>query len=234
MTDEAFLRAIQSDPDDDTNRLVYADWLEERGDPRGEYLRLQALLAQTQSAQISSRLWELRAHIDLAWLTAVGKGRRFGDRRRFAVEVGEFYFPDRTNRRVDLWAASRWLTCDDHNVRVGQFRHSVEHTIGWLRSGPDLALPFPGLSPEETFGRLYEVDDGLRERFWGLLRWGPTTDNVSALLFRHRDHLVITFQFWRDTHPNPEERGVIFVAELPESELLEVLEQLRDALQDGR
>jgi hypothetical protein len=95
-------------------------------------------------------------------------------------------------------------------------------------------MPFPGLSPEETFHRLYEVDDGLRERFWGLLRWGPTTDNVSSLVFRRGDNLVITFRFWRDTHPNPEERGVIYVAELPESELLDVLEQLSDALAKGQ
>jgi uncharacterized protein (TIGR02996 family) len=228
MTDESgFLRAIHDDPNDDTTRLVYADWLEERADIRGEYLRLQ-----TQLPQNYQRLWELRNQIDLAWLTAVGKGRRFGDGRRFAVEVGEFYFPDRRTRRVDLWAAGRWLTCDDHNVNVGQFRSSVEHSIRWLRSGPDLTLPFPGLSPEETFRRLYEVDDDFRQHFWRLLHWGPTTDNVSALLFRREDHLVLTFRFERDTHPIPEERGVIFVAELPESELLGVLEQLRDALQE--
>jgi uncharacterized protein (TIGR02996 family) len=38
--DRGFLSAILERPDDDTRKLVYADWLEERGDPRGEYLRL--------------------------------------------------------------------------------------------------------------------------------------------------------------------------------------------------
>jgi uncharacterized protein (TIGR02996 family) len=33
--------AILDDPDDDGPRLVYADWLEERGDPRGTFIRLQ-------------------------------------------------------------------------------------------------------------------------------------------------------------------------------------------------
>ena len=42
---ESFVQAILSDPDDDGLRFVYADWLEERGDPRGEFLRLQYLLA---------------------------------------------------------------------------------------------------------------------------------------------------------------------------------------------
>ena len=38
---DAFLQVIQQTPDDDAPRLVYADWLEERGDPRGEFIRLQ-------------------------------------------------------------------------------------------------------------------------------------------------------------------------------------------------
>ncbi len=61
MTDEenAFLRAIRDNPDDRVVRLVYADWLDERGDPRGEYLRL------------SCRLAEVRDGIDQKWLEAV-------------------------------------------------------------------------------------------------------------------------------------------------------------------
>jgi uncharacterized protein (TIGR02996 family) len=43
--DEAFIQAILADPDDEATRLVYADWLDERDDPRGKYLRLQAQLA---------------------------------------------------------------------------------------------------------------------------------------------------------------------------------------------
>jgi uncharacterized protein (TIGR02996 family) len=35
----AFLAAIAENPDDPAYRLVFADWLEERGDPRGEWLR---------------------------------------------------------------------------------------------------------------------------------------------------------------------------------------------------
>jgi uncharacterized protein (TIGR02996 family) len=37
--DEAFLRAIVAKPDDDAPRLIYADFLEERNDPRGPALR---------------------------------------------------------------------------------------------------------------------------------------------------------------------------------------------------
>src|SRR3954466_14951956 len=48
MQDEAaFLRAMQEHPDDTTRRLVFADWLEERGDPRGELIRLLHTLTQS-------------------------------------------------------------------------------------------------------------------------------------------------------------------------------------------
>ncbi len=38
--ESAFLQAIRENPTDDTPRLIFADWLEERGDPRSEVLRL--------------------------------------------------------------------------------------------------------------------------------------------------------------------------------------------------
>lgn len=48
MTDAAFLQAIIEHPDDDGARLVYADWLEERGDPRGAFIRVQCELAKIE------------------------------------------------------------------------------------------------------------------------------------------------------------------------------------------
>jgi uncharacterized protein (TIGR02996 family) len=43
----AFLRAINAQPDDDTPRLVFADWLDENGDPaRAEFIRVQIALAR--------------------------------------------------------------------------------------------------------------------------------------------------------------------------------------------
>ncbi|MFI6082566.1 hypothetical protein ACIBBB_16580 [Streptomyces sp. NPDC051217] len=45
-----------------------------------------------------------------------------GDKDRFAAEVGEW---DHALRRVDLWAAGQWLTCDDNMAFVKQFRLAV-------------------------------------------------------------------------------------------------------------
>jgi uncharacterized protein (TIGR02996 family) len=40
MKEEAFLWGLREEPDDSALRLIFADWLEEQADPRGELLRL--------------------------------------------------------------------------------------------------------------------------------------------------------------------------------------------------
>src|SRR4051794_40761044 len=79
MKDEdALLNAILANPEDDALRQVYADWLEERGDPRGEFLRTEARLASLSKAKRSAgklraRLQELRAGIDGRWLALLDR-----------------------------------------------------------------------------------------------------------------------------------------------------------------
>jgi uncharacterized protein (TIGR02996 family) len=66
------LAAIYAQPDDDAPRLVYADALQERGDPRGELIALQIRLA-TETGEPAMRVRErelLREH-GSAWLGAL-------------------------------------------------------------------------------------------------------------------------------------------------------------------
>jgi uncharacterized protein (TIGR02996 family) len=66
MTDEAALiAAIRAAPDDDAPRLVYADWLTERGDPRGELITLQCRAGEEPDAVDRVRTL-LREH-GVAW-----------------------------------------------------------------------------------------------------------------------------------------------------------------------
>ncbi len=45
---DALLAAILAHPDEDTPRLVYADWLDEHNDPdRAEFIRVQVQLHNT-------------------------------------------------------------------------------------------------------------------------------------------------------------------------------------------
>jgi uncharacterized protein (TIGR02996 family) len=53
---EAFLRAIFDTPDDDTPRLVYADWLDEHGDPVfAAFIRLACEYARTPAEDVDRR-----------------------------------------------------------------------------------------------------------------------------------------------------------------------------------
>lgn len=79
-TEAAFEQAILDDPADDARRLVYADWLEERGDLRGEYLRVETALAKTDPADprygpLRERVSRLRNDVDRTWGTTFGPGR---------------------------------------------------------------------------------------------------------------------------------------------------------------
>jgi uncharacterized protein (TIGR02996 family) len=77
--DEAFVQAIAVNPNDDTLRLVYADWLEERGDLRGEYLRLDCLLdslpapPRSQRQRLEDRLADITGVVSSEWLEKVGR-----------------------------------------------------------------------------------------------------------------------------------------------------------------
>src|SRR2546421_19439 len=55
MHEQAFLQAMQENPDDTFLRLVFADWLEERGDQRGELIRLLHTLTQSTWQEVSDR-----------------------------------------------------------------------------------------------------------------------------------------------------------------------------------
>jgi uncharacterized protein (TIGR02996 family) len=72
--DEAFIRRIVAGPGDDTPRLVYADWLDERNDPRGAYLRAELAWAALEPRPAAPRkLRSLAADLDPVWVARVSR-----------------------------------------------------------------------------------------------------------------------------------------------------------------
>jgi uncharacterized protein (TIGR02996 family) len=69
MTEDDFLARIYAAPDDDEARLVYADWLQERRDPRGQLIALQfARLQQPASEPALAREQALLTLYRERWL----------------------------------------------------------------------------------------------------------------------------------------------------------------------
>jgi uncharacterized protein (TIGR02996 family) len=73
----ALLRAVIEHPDDDARRLVYADWLQQQGDPQGELIAVQIQLAHAtanERAELETRAKALLdAHAE-TWTAALGDG----------------------------------------------------------------------------------------------------------------------------------------------------------------
>ncbi len=82
-TEAALLRAIAAMPDEDTPRLVFADYLDEKGEPaasaRAEFIRLQVRAVRfahddPERAAVLQRTDELLAAWDVAWQQEVPTG----------------------------------------------------------------------------------------------------------------------------------------------------------------
>lgn len=80
MDDEKpFLRQLMADPDDLETRLVYADWLDERGDcDRAEFLRLECDLIRLEPTdlrylKLNERYQELHSRLDPRWLAMLDR-----------------------------------------------------------------------------------------------------------------------------------------------------------------
>ncbi len=101
MLEDAFLQDIVNNPEDEAVRLIYADWLEEQGNPRGEFIRVQCQLARwagdstdwREWAMITRNLKHLRqrekallAEHAPAWKTALGVAHLTVEFRRGFVE----------------------------------------------------------------------------------------------------------------------------------------------------
>jgi uncharacterized protein (TIGR02996 family) len=81
---EQELQRIRAYPDDDMPRLIYADWLDERGDPRGEFIRIQIALARWSPRNSFSGLGEEAASADSKmWLApSAEEQQRYAELRR--------------------------------------------------------------------------------------------------------------------------------------------------------
>jgi hypothetical protein len=158
----------------------------------------------------------------------------YGQLSRFALTVGEILSDNGGSRRVDVWTADCWLTCDDNNVYVPHFAGCLQHALRRLLSDPQerRGRPYPERSVADNYRRLQaDAETNNREYLaYRLMDWGPTADNVGMLLFREDGTAYLPFSFWRPDHHVPSELGRVFVAELPEWELAVVLHDAAWAL----
>jgi uncharacterized protein (TIGR02996 family) len=160
--DDAFRRAIVQDADDDGVRLVYADWLEERGDPRGEFIRVECTLARLAADDdrrpgLEARREQLLAAHRDAWLGPLrGRAYAWEFRRGFPEEVtadahdflehADAFFaaaPVRLVRLLHGGAVVGDLAGCRHLRRVRAL-HLTDNGLGDMRLATLLASPYLG------------------------------------------------------------------------------------------
>jgi uncharacterized protein (TIGR02996 family) len=91
MSARAFMEAIIQEPEEDSHRLIFADWLEEQDDPRSEFIRLQCELDRLEAgdperAACSKREQELRQRHASEWASPIARLTSGFEFRRGFVE----------------------------------------------------------------------------------------------------------------------------------------------------
>jgi uncharacterized protein (TIGR02996 family) len=170
MSDEsALLAAILAHPDEDTPRLMYADWLDENRQPeRAEFIRLQCAPDADEAAE--ERAFELEERNRVKWLAGLPQfpGARWEFRRGFPeyLDISADLLLDRYDAfaRVpwlrflsihNMWNASVRDLCNrpwnPHWVELELQEHpDTEDTLG----GPDATLSAEALARCSQLGQL--------------------------------------------------------------------------------
>lgn len=114
MRDEAdFLQAMQEQPADFSLRLIFADWLEEQGDLRGELVRLLHALTQTVEVPDRSRLEDRLRSLLSSGIQPVGPFVTNSLGMKFAwIPAGTFQMGSPPDEE------KRWTTETQHNVTL--------------------------------------------------------------------------------------------------------------------
>jgi uncharacterized protein (TIGR02996 family) len=109
--EQAFLADVAERPDDDAPRLIYADWLQDNGDPdRAELIRAQCELAGKRVVGGKARRAELKRRVDALFQENGGRwARAFGDWCPDYLSGWSRGFPDHVRLGPTLTALAQCL-----------------------------------------------------------------------------------------------------------------------------
>lgn len=154
---EMLLRAVCENPDDDTPRLVFADWLDENGEPeRAEFIRTQVSserigLSSEEGDKLFWRERELLSIHEGAWRSSLPRAMREQPFIRGFVESAELHHEHLSVKRIEYL----------------------------FRSAPIVSLSIPYLSDPGMLARVSAISR-LKNLSIGLCE--PTEDSIAEFL----------------------------------------------------
>jgi uncharacterized protein (TIGR02996 family) len=198
---DALLAAIYAAPDDDEPRRIYADWLLQEGDPRGEFIQLQLQVAKTTDQLkreralfvVHSDAWlaELRADprdavFERGFLAiARPRGKVLPAERGWATVHTLHEATPRDDVPMPSLRSLRGLT-EAHIHELAALRQPLTaHELWWYRPGDAAEEPFP---PFVNLTVLPELRRLVMRRGWAAhserprqLEWVWTLDWMTKL-----------------------------------------------------
>jgi uncharacterized protein (TIGR02996 family) len=136
--EEALIQEILANPNDANARLIYADWLDERNDPRGAYLR-RLCAAVTWDGDPAGQLRDWLPNFERAWVEQMHRGiTRAGLARDDAYDPHNKIKLD-AGRTIGLRALNQRLTyaglLEGTPIRDTNDRFNIEPVIVEARGG---------------------------------------------------------------------------------------------------
>jgi uncharacterized protein (TIGR02996 family) len=178
---DALEAALVKDPDDLATHHAYADYLQEQGDPRGEFIQVQLALEQTGRSRAERRRLKARER------ALISKYRRDWLGELADELLGPKHERRKgTSRRYRIHFARGWL---DRIVHFPRFVH-FPSMGGWLPVG---ALPFERLS---RLGKLLSLAPEvrlLRELVLGYQDLAGVRAIVQSPHLHHLTHLQLRY-----------------------------------------
>lgn len=141
---DELLRSVYEDPDDDARRLVYADWLLERGDPRGEFIQLQFARRDGCGSRDSSE--RERTLLQSHWRLWTGELVPFIRGRGLSFERG-FVDSCSVAAKSAVPAFREWSTCRGLDFR-GDLQGEWDRRIFFVQPALRRVESVVGLSPQ--------------------------------------------------------------------------------------
>jgi uncharacterized protein (TIGR02996 family) len=188
---QAFLDAIVSAPEDDTPRLVFADWLDENGEPeRAEFIRAQCALARLSAedrplAALSCRDPRRDELEDRQEILRTRHAKDWLDDLPFRPVNGRFYEEERIWQRG--FVGEIQITAADFLAHADQLFRVAPVTSVWLEQAERRARALAA-SPYLERLRVLDLDDcGLFEAGVRRLLSSPHLTNLSELALPSAD-----------------------------------------------
>jgi uncharacterized protein (TIGR02996 family) len=188
MTEDGFLQEIIAHPEDDAPRLVYADWLDDRGEAdRAELIRLQIEVARIERAnprgprmsqvEVQGRRWAVALHL-------CGDSHEWSDDARARPLRDRAW--DLVRQHCEAWGAPFRNRASSHSYRRGLVeevsapaRKLLTNAATWFRLAPFRALAISNAGG--LLGRVTAMPELARLSELRLFRAQLTDEDARAL-----------------------------------------------------